>query len=422
MKAQAIINNLAFGGIFAGKIISAEVPDIIGMTVFVPFAAPGEIVEVAITERKKSFLQAELIKIETESKLRVSPLCPYFQDCGGCELQHLPIELQRELKADLFKSSFKKICNLEFPIELQSLSANLPDYHYRKRISLHVRDGKIGFYARSQERIVPIAECSISMPAINQALKLILSLGTLPEKIGGLNIEASENDTLLAVKVSKKLSLNKEEVAEIAEFFKSFSRFRIFHDEKQLYSRNAETISLGWFSQVNPLGNKVIQEKLLELLQADKGRNVLELYAGAGNFSFPLAEAGHKITAVELSDPLVNIAKKILAEKQLSNISFIPSSAENYTKRCKLPEVLLLDPPRAGAIEALQNADFNSTEKIVYVSCNIPTLCRDINYLLTQGFNLSQAFFVDLFPQTHHAEFVIELTGKAGLAACSASR
>ena len=166
-----------------------------------------------------------------------------------------------------------------------------------------------------------------------------------------------------------------------------------------------EALAVGHFSQVNEAGNAVLQTLVKSCFTS--GEDILDLYAGAGNFSFPLAEMGCKVRAVEVDPVLVKNGKQIAAGLALSgSIEFFESSCERYVTREKIPPAVLLDPPRAGAKGVVVNLDPKRTRKIVYVSCNLPSLSRDLGILVEKGYVLERVSVVDMFSQTHHVETV----------------
>jgi 23S rRNA (uracil1939-C5)-methyltransferase len=161
----------------------------------------------------------------------------------------------------------------------------------------------------------------------------------------------------------------------------------------------------GHFSQVNEEGNAELRAAVVERVS---NREVLELYAGAGNFSLALAQRGHTVTAVEADAELVRYGKReALSHGLAESLNFQHSSCEKFMKSAHvLPKTLLLDPPRGGAKAALERIAARGVEEVVYVSCNLPTLARDLGLLAAQGFEVQEVLVIDMFAQTHHVETV----------------
>ena len=386
-KIEALAKNLAYGGSMAAKVINHEHQ---GKTIFVPFVVPEEVFEAEIIKNNKKFLIGNLIKIKKISKKRVIPECPFFTKCGGCELQHISIGKQRELKIELLSESFKKIAGIDIKDKIINISEDLPGYNYRKKISLHIRENKIGFFRKDSNSVVDINNCAISNENINGILKKLHRM-ELPKEVQGITIDEKN----LEVKVdlyNKKLENN-------LIFLLKDQSFAITKNKKIKFQTKNYKKETGLFSQVNPFGNRLIQETIAKELQ---GNHVTELYAGAGNLTFAYENNVKKIEAVELDSGLVAIAR----QKNSNKINFIKSSAENYIKNNKIKELLILDPPRDGAKEVFKKADLSDNKKIIYVSCNISSFSRDSKILLEKNYNLEKIYFIDMFPQTHHIELI----------------
>lgn len=405
-NTKALVKNLAYGGNFAAHITEATNPEIINKTIFIPNALPGEEVEVEITKDKKNFAEGKLLKIIKESEHRKEAPCEYFNECGGCQIQHTNIEYQRELKDELLSSTYKKIIGEELDLDIENLSKEIPEFNYRNKIQLHFKDNTTGFFKEATNDIINIDSCLIASKTINTALASIKGL-TLPKEIIGIDIEdLPSKETLLIVKLrQKKLSPNFCE--KIASIFKEYKNVLILNNKRHAYSSNENIKNYGNFSQVNNVGNNILNKVVLEHITET---NVTELYAGSGNFTFNYDRKAKDIHAVELDNKLVKRAKRKIKNKKISNIKFFTSKAEDFTKTNPIFETLLLDPPREGALKALENANLDNTKKIIYVSCNMATFCRDIKLLNLKGFKLKKLHSLDMFPQTAHLEAIGILT------------
>ena len=405
MKFKGLVKNLAYGGTFVGNITETEETELIGKTFFVPFAAPNEEIEGQIVANKKSFVDAELVSLNTKSNNRVEPLCQYFYTCGGCNLQHLDIDYQRQLKNDLLKNTFNKITGAPLAPDIIDLSLHLPSYFYRNRIKLHFRDKKIGFFRPKTRDLIEIDSCVISSKHLNQCLDRLNKIKEkIPTEIYEIAIEEYKDSEIITFIVNPNLEkIDSNLIEVIQKLLKEFKHFNIKQRNKFLFSSSDEIKNSNTFSQINNNGNLLIQNLVIEKIN---NSDVTELYAGNGNFTFKYYDKVKQIDAVELDHKLVKIALKTITDKNLKNIKFYSSSSENFVKKNKLKSTLLLDPPRDGAINALNQADFSLTKQIIYISCNMSTFSRDIKYLLDMGFKFKEVYTVDMFPQTSHLEIV----------------
>lgn len=356
-----------------------------GITSFVEFGIPGEEVIGLVKESKKNYQIVSIQELLKESKDRVEPKCEYFKICGGCNLQHISIEKQREFKFNTLKNTLSRQFKLN-PIDgYILLGKDLPAYHYRVRVKLFLtKEGKIGFHKFNSKHVVEINNCQIVVPEINHIIKTFKDF-IFPVNIKNVFIEKSVNGVSIFLKGATGKALKRVK--------NKFPDLNIVEDEV-----------VNSFSQANHEANSILVEKVLSLITSKK---VTELYAGSGNFSVPLAQKGVKVKAVELDESLVLVANNIINELNLkSNLTFVKSKAEDYILENRIKETLLLDPPRTGALEVVKQIDASDIKEVIYVSCNPATFGRDAVILVEKGFKLNKVFAVDMFPQTPHLECI----------------
>ncbi|MDO8644316.1 MAG: class I SAM-dependent RNA methyltransferase, partial [bacterium] len=337
-----------------------------GRVVLAAYGIPGEDVMVEVTERREDYLVGHVVEVRTAAPSRVQAPCVYFGQCGGCQWQHLPYEKQLHWKEEILKDTFERLGRIPNPPLLPILSSPKP-WHYRNRIQLHVnREGEIGFYKTHGQKIISIEECKIADEAINETLK---KMDHRKARQLGWEIE---------------LIVDEESGKVVIEAGK------------------------GAFTQVNKEQNKKMVEAVVGLLKDEK--NILELFAGGGNFSFPLATAGAHVTAIEQmpSQP------PPLSEVPKGSVQFVTMKVEKALKQIvasgKKYDAILLDPPRKGAKLVLKEIVALNPKKIVYVSCFPPTLVRDLQYFIQKGYHLEKVQPIDMFPQTYHIESISLLT------------
>lgn len=417
------IRNISFGGEGVGEVIGARDEAMLGISCFVPYTARGEAVRARIQENKGTYLKANLVEIleEPASPTRVEPLCSYFQKCGGCELQHIDYQAQLEAKFDLLVGS---LASSKFSQEvISNVNKIIPStpYHYRKRITLHLnQNGQYGFYKTNSRVLVSINKCEIADKKIND---ILLVLRSFTEKIKGIDasilIEADESKTVIVIKIPERLQSNK--ISEIKDAIdKDLAHALLFVSGKLIYSKGdnylqhevIKGISLkvpaGSFAQVNLNVNQKLVEHVLKHI---KGPKVFDYYAGAGNFTVPIASRGYKVTSVEMDQELVQFGRINLAARNIRGVPYHQSSVEKFNKSNKeTPDTIVLDPPRSG----LQNSylDMPRAQRVILVSCHMGSFLRDLKNLSKIGYKPMSITAFDMFAQTSYLEIatILDLT------------
>jgi len=404
---------LAYGNGFVGKVVASENQELIGLKAFCDYTAPGEKVTGELIEEKRKFFKLRTERIENHSPARQTPPCPYFGSCGGCTMQHLQYAEQRKLKASMVSSLLKMHANIDVPV-LWHESA-LPEFNYRRRVIFHTdRAGKLGFYYPHSWRLQPIEKCLIVTDAINAALPEVETIvGAFEATFGDVVIEECNGKIYVELRTRPKIkSIQAEDFRALCHDLSSVaSVVTIAHRGKQemmfLDGKQVSNIEypVGHFSQVNEKGNQILQKLVID--GCKDASEITELYSGAGNFSFPLAALDKKVTAVEVDGALVTYANTLVKEKNLQErLQFIERSTEKYVRKVPLLKTVVLDPPRGGAQEAVENCKPEVTKTIVYVSCSAATFARDVKILVAKGYAIDKVILVDMFPQGHHVELV----------------
>lgn len=405
---------LAHGGTCIGDITEGAAK---GVKVFAAGVIPGEDAVITIKENRGNFCEGELSELLSTAPARVTPPCPYFTQplngCGGCDLQHIEVKTQRQLKLALVQNTILHQGGASAKNGASDASDGLPPFHYRHRVTLHTdSNGKVGFYKKKSGELIEIERCLLVTDEINLVLPFVKEfVKKHPALISGVVLEFHEGEHFLLLKIVKgKVTAWDSWLTELKPHFHSI---KLESDGVQLfqYKRRDNTIPFGHFSQVNEEANV----RLVNLVCSEiTGSVITELYAGAGNFSIPLAQMGKKVTAVELDPELTKYGTLLASQKNIApgNLHFINSSVERYLKRASLAESVLLDPPRSGARVVAEVCDPTKQREIVYVSCNPATLARDIKIFTTNGFILQKIITLDMFSQTQHIETVALLSNK----------
>jgi 23S rRNA (uracil1939-C5)-methyltransferase len=418
------IRRIAFGGAGVGEVVAQHDhgTELLGITAFVPFTAPGERVRATVIEHKKRFIQAELVTIEQEGRERTTPCCPHFGTCGGCELQHLSYEAQLAAKYEMIRGSLAAAkLSSDVIARLHPVERGEP-YGYRRRVTLHVdRASKIGFYRQNSRSVVAVDACPISAEAINDVLRSMHDLNTeLGGKISSLVLESDRAGCVAVLKSPYALAAP-ERAAVLEKAKRFFQNVVLFAggDEVGGFGRkivevplnDAGTLALrvgaGNFSQVNIEVNIALIKNVIEEAGISRGALALDLYAGAGNFSLPLAKAGARVTAVESERSLIEVGRQNALQYKLErNLTFVHSSVERFlqTRAEESVDLIVADPPRSGLGPLASSLSF--AKRFILISCHLPSFIRDLKTLLGEGYTLKLIKPFDMFAQTSYVETV----------------
>ncbi|QYX63703.1 23S rRNA (uracil(1939)-C(5))-methyltransferase RlmD [Shewanella putrefaciens] len=404
-----------------------------GKVVFIPGALPGETVTVQLTEQKKNYARAKLIKVDTPSSERVEPECPHYHTCGGCDLQHMSLSGQREHKEAALLDIMAKFAGTEGGALSPALTGE--GWHYRRRARLatlfdkNTKHLSLGFRAASSSNVVPISQCQVlAKPLSDLIVPFAKLLNQLSAKasLGHLELIAADNGHFAVLRITK--ALNDKDLAKLSAFAEQHQIHICLQDNEgqfqgvgaelvlpvyQLLDDKAESdaVSLsftpGNFVQVNGQINKAMVAQAMDWLAPAPDERILDLFCGMGNFSLPLAKMGADVIGVEGVAEMVTQARVNAKANNLDKLTFYHGdlsadlSLEPWMGKI---DKLLLDPARAGAFESLQWLKKMKPRKVVYVSCNPASLARDSAVLLERGYRLQQLGLIDMFPQTHHIE------------------
>ncbi|MFQ5736072.1 MAG: class I SAM-dependent RNA methyltransferase [Thermodesulfobacteriota bacterium] len=415
------ITGLAFGGKGVGRID--------GKVVFVPYAAPGDLVRVRITKEKSSFSEGELAGIERPSPLRRDPPCPLFGDCGGCALQHMGDGPQLEWKQRILEETLGRIGKIKPEFDAPAPSPEA--FGYRSRASFHVDGPQWGFYAAGSHRVVDVLDCPILDPALNCAYGLVRQ--RISGRVGSLYaVDIGLRDGggfAVAFYVSGGRPFDWKAALAGVQGLTGFEVWRsplkrgkgkriiAEYDSRLIYHAAGLVMEAGVsvFTQVNRLLNPALIDRVAQYAGLGGTEKVVDLFAGVGNLSLPLARGAGGVTGVEEDAAAVAFARKNAQSNGIENARFIRSSSAVWVRaRMKNLEkegvdVVILDPPRGGDPAVAEALSVLRPRKIVYVSCSPPTLARDISLLSMSGYGVFRAGLFDMFPQTYHIESVAGL-------------
>ncbi|PSW18622.1 23S rRNA (uracil(1939)-C(5))-methyltransferase RlmD [Photobacterium sanctipauli] len=391
--------------------------------VFVDGVLPGEKAVVQLTEDKKQYARAKVIKRLTDSQARIKPHCPIYDQCGGCNLQHLSHQGQAEAKQQALTELMGKFAKAgeiaqDAPIVSQP-------WHYRRcaRFAVMPAGGKlkIGFRKKQSKEIVDVAQCPVLAESLNALLpELHRVLGQLKAKKHLGHVELVEADNGRVVLIRHLQPFSDQDLTLLRQFSEenqlmlylapSADVVESLSDEAPYYELAGQKLyfSPKDFIQVNRDVNQKMVSQAIDWLDVQPQDRVLDLFCGLGNFSLPLAKQANALVGVEGVDEMVHRANDNAKKNQLGNANFFQANLEeDVTTKVWAQEKfnkILLDPARAGAAGVMQHVVNLNPERVVYVSCNPATLARDSQLLLKQGYQLERLGMMDMFPHTGHLE------------------
>jgi len=396
---------LVYGGEALGRL-----PD--GRAVFVPFALPGERLRVRSVEEKRGHVRAELVEVLEPALGRILSRCRHFTACGGCHYQHIPYQAQLSYKTEILRDQLQRIARLA-DIPLQPIVPSPNPYNYRNHIQFHLdAQGLLGFQAARSSQVIPIQECHLPEPLLNQVWpQLEIEPQSGLERVS-LRLGAGEEVLLvLESQNPEPLDFSVEELPISAVHLSPAGTLVLAGNaalEIEVLDRSFR-VSAGSFFQVNTPMAEALVRHLLDILPLNPAGSLLDVFCGVGLFSAFLAPHVGRLVGIEASpqacaDFTVNL-------DEFDNVELYEAPAEEVLNALDFhPQVILVDPPRAGlSPRALDGVLKQQAEWLAYVSCDPATLARDAHRLTEGGYQLLQITPFDLFPQTYHIETVTEL-------------
>jgi 23S rRNA (uracil1939-C5)-methyltransferase len=351
------IEDVAFGG----KGVGREQ----GKAVFVPYTIEGEMVSAEIVREKKQFAEAELVEVKQSSPNRVVPQCPYFGRCGGCAYQHIAYQHQLAIKWRQVRDGLQRIGKLK-DVPIRPIIPSPRQYAYRNRITVHAQDGVVGFFRRDSHQLIDIQSCPISREEVNRAL------------------------------------------AELRE--------QTYVRDGHYTLRTASEPRV--FSQVNDKVAQALRNLIIDLVSPNQDL-LIDGYCGAGFFAKALLDKFERVIGIDWDRFAIAAAKENASEKEtyiaadVEDVQAAVSAAfpagEPRALGTSAATTMIVDPPATGFTEGVRKAITDlAPDTLIYVSCNPPTLARDLRHL-HERFAIESVTPLDMFPQTAEIEVAAHL-------------
>ncbi|RHV67788.1 MULTISPECIES: 23S rRNA (uracil(1939)-C(5))-methyltransferase RlmD [Clostridia] len=425
-----------------------------GMTFFVKDAVIGDVVRAKVMKLKKTYGYARLMELLEASPDRVEPKCPYYRQCGGCQIQALSYEKQLEFKERKVRNNLERIGGFS-EIPMEPIVGMEEPYHYRNKAQFPVgtdKDGHIvtGFYAGRTHTIIPNRDCALGLPVNREILDLVIDfmekyhVSAYDEKTGKglvrhvlIRCGFTSKEKMVCLIINGKSLPHSEKLVEALRKIDGMTsisincntgRTNVILGRKTvvLWGQEYITDQIGEISyeispvsfyQVNPVQTEKLYGLALEYADLHGEENVWDLYCGIGTISLFLAQKAKQVYGVEIIPQAIENAKRNAVKNGIENAEFFVGKSEEvlpefYEKEAAAgrkahADVIVVDPPRKGCDEKLLETIVKmAPDRVVYVSCDSATLARDLKILCENGYELKRVRAVDQFCHTVHTESV----------------
>ena len=372
---------------------------------------PAERVRIALDASRRGVLRGVTVAILEASPARIAPTCALAERCGGCPLMSMQLDAQRQLKLARVRRAVSGLSRAAVDVTLERVGDAF-GYRRRARLAFACKGHApvLGYHAHASRNLIDVNACPVLEPNLERALALLRER-LLPALTGSGEIELSAIDAERVVAdvhcdsaVPEASYRAAEALAQLAPLAQVALRVA---DGAPAQFGEPATSAAGAFSQVNTTVNARLCDLVLELADA-RDANVLELYAGQGNFTLQLAAQAASLLAVESHPVAANSCRENLRGHSYARARVLEAQVSAACIRDRY-DVIVLDPPRAGAAELAAIAQRTRAQRVVYVSCHMTTLGRDLRSLHESGFELERAHALDMFPQTGHVEAVVRM-------------
>ncbi|MCX6808523.1 MAG: 23S rRNA (uracil(1939)-C(5))-methyltransferase RlmD [Candidatus Berkelbacteria bacterium] len=429
------IEKLIFGGAGLGRLADKR-------PVFVSKSLPDDLLDIEITKSKKDFAEAKIIKVVKPSPIRQKPLCPYFEECGGCDYQNMNYENQLAQKSQIFAEVLAraKVSTKILPI----IAGSNAEFFYRntnRYYFTHGTDGNLSLamhHFNDAKKLIPIRRCSLLSESSNNISASLLQylnkfhFSDNPFSQIRFREGKATGETMIEIFTSSKTLPSQEGIVEVLKKFpevKSLyhseisgddlnsARRRLIFGRPVIYEKIGKftfQISPDSFFQTNSEGAKTLYDKIKFLTEIDPTDRILDLFCGTGTIGIYLSTLTKEVLGVDIVQSAVNDAKANTRLNKILNCQFMCADLSDLKQFKNLATKqftkIIFDPPRTGLnkdlIQELCNLMNLKNLKLIYVSCNPSTFCRDAKLFESLGVNLELVEPIDLFPQTQHIECV----------------
>lgn len=390
-----------------------------GKIAFVKDTLPGEEIELKIIKENSKLIEAEPTSFLKESQLRVKELCPYYKECGGCNLLHMSYEEQIKYKQSKIVDIMKKYADINSEVIKQIVPCDR-QFHYRNKVTLKVKE-KLGYFKEKTYELIPIEKCLLVNDKINEIIKILNGYTDLSSIKEVVIKSFTDKETMLII------YLQEDEInANLLNYLsKHVDNIIVYDNNKKIVKRIGKgniiarlrekqfKIGANSFFQVNMDQTLKIYDKIAEYLSKNEDSTVLDLYCGVGSIGLYSVSNYTKLIGVEIVPEAIENAKTNAELNSMGNTKFLVGDTKTILMHSNYKaDTIIVDPPRAGldksVIEDIKKINPNM---LIYLSCDPITLARDLK-LLSDLYDVEELIPYDMFPNTHHVETLVKLIKK----------
>jgi 23S rRNA (uracil1939-C5)-methyltransferase len=367
---------------------------------FIPNALPGEEVTIEIVKDNKKFAIGKVTKYITKNDKRIKELCPYYDKCGGCSLEHLSYNDELIYKEQALQEIIKRYANIDLKIKVNKC---LNEYNYRDKISLKIVNNNWGYYNEASHKFIKIDKCLLAKKAIN---KIIQDKNLFNILNGEIIIRTNyNNEILIKINTNGKWDININKLRENNKIVGIVVNNKIIYGENEfieLINGYLFKVNINSFFQVN----EEILSKIFDYLGKKNYHNVVDLYCGVGTLGIAIKK--DNLYGIEIVPEAVENAV-INAKINKQNNYYLLGDSSKINKIEHQIDTIIIDPPRSGLNkETLDNIIKIKAKQIIYMSCDMITLARDLN-ILKEYYDAIECNLFDMFPRTYHVETIVVL-------------
>lgn len=390
-----------------------------GKIAFVKDTLPGEEIELKIIKENSKLIEAEPTSFLKESQLRVKELCPYYKECGGCNLLHMSYEEQIKYKQSKIVDVMKKYADINSEVIKQIVPCDR-QFHYRNKVTLKVKE-KLGYFKEKTYELIPIEKCLLVNDKINEIIKILNGYTDLSNIKEVVIKSFTDKETMLII------YLQEDEINEnlLDYLSRHVDNIIVYDNNKKMIKRIGKgniiaklkekqfKIGANSFFQVNMDQTLKIYDKIADYLSKIEDSTVLDLYCGVGSIGLYSVSNYAKLIGVEIVPEAIENAKTNAELNSMGNTKFLVGDTKTILMHSNYKaDTIIVDPPRAGldksVIEDIKKINPNM---LIYLSCDPITLARDLK-LLSDLYDVEELIPYDMFPNTHHVETLVKLTKK----------
>lgn len=411
LDEELVVEKIVPGGRGLGRLADGRVALIDG-------AFPGDRVRLPVARDRGGYVEGVAEVLQAGAPRREPP-CPVASACGGCDFMELPLEAQRRMKLALVHEALRRTAQLELPEGAIALVSRGPALGYRTRLRLQLEGGRVGFYSARSHDLVEVERCAVGAEPLQAALAELCAHARRHAEafapFAHVEVRAAPGAERCSLYFAGKPDArpspaSRRAVDELREEFTVTVRGDRRNPELERFPLGDVYLlsAPGSFTQINWAVNLALVDAVLEGAEERGARTFIDLYCGSGNFALPLLARGLTGKGIEVSEDAIACAVRAADEQRLTGGEFVAGDVSRLAERAAAAgqkyDLVVLDPPRAGAKDALGAVQSLASKAVVLIACDPVTFARDLRTLLELGLSLERITAFDMFPQTHHVE------------------